>query len=125
MGWVGYGGGRKTDFSTPPFAEARTASVEMTVPVGGEENATAKATAQRCGWSSGLRFHPSRTAHPHLRRKNAPKMGHPRRQLDGEEDLVEGREQRTEEDSEDETAADEEKEKEAEHADPVVKLEST
>src|SRR5260370_11987381 len=61
---------------------------------------------------------------PTLGAKNAPKMGHPRRQLYGEEDLVEGREQRTEEDSEDETAADEEEEKEAEHADPVVKLES-
>ena len=38
--------------------------------------------------------------------------------------MVEGREQRTEEDSEDETAANEEEEKEAEHADAVVKLES-
>jgi len=26
------GRGRKADFSTPPFAKARTASVEMTVP---------------------------------------------------------------------------------------------
>jgi hypothetical protein len=31
MWWLGEGGGREADFSAAPFANARTASVEMTI----------------------------------------------------------------------------------------------